>query len=311
VAKLEASQDVCRSKVMALEDGSGEQQTVQVKLEGQISVERQLREQTVASLAHKVEGRVTELREQIDAKCELSAGEAKQEIAASFDALKDIITEERAAREKALENSASKGLADSEVRKLVTDICTKEREQAKILLSHAKQILDSDKVLRQRLQGVLQAEMVSKDELRDEMTRMLSMGSSRFPGPDVSTPRPDVCGTKPLDISSPNTFLQANPSASAPVGQLGSASVTPGRDQPVRMESHGLRRELSRGSSPLPPTRVSVSNLPQAHAWQSTTPSVPLQTPRTMAMHHASSQCLQQSPRGRTQALQSPRLQLP
>lgn len=65
-------------------------------------------------------------------------------------------------------------LADpkTELRQVVNDMCAKERDQTKQLLSRAKQILDTDEGLRQRLQTLLASQMVSRTDFTSEIDRL-------------------------------------------------------------------------------------------------------------------------------------------
>lgn len=112
------------------------------------------------------------------ASCACTAIEVKQEMSACFDALKGIITEERKSRKDAFKSleadlkSGALGCSSNEIKKLVADLCEKEREQAKALLEHVKQISDSDKVMRQRLGVVLHSDLVTKDDFSNEINRL-------------------------------------------------------------------------------------------------------------------------------------------
>jgi hypothetical protein len=59
-----------------------------------------------------------------------------------------------------------------ELRQLVADICAKEREPTKVMLERARQILENDDALRQKLQALLQTEVVSKADFASEAQRL-------------------------------------------------------------------------------------------------------------------------------------------
>lgn len=197
---------------------------------------------------------MAQLRDHVAMKCDSCAeschgksGEVQQDMVASLSALKEIMAEERASREENLqslrEEFGQKSFAsDAQLKKLVTDLCAKEREQAKSLLAHAKQILESDEVLRQRLQSVLQCEMVSKEEFLEEI-RSLRQAM-----------RTDV----------------ADPAARFQALQQGEAPLRSARGRPPSTAS--VARLESRGSSPLPPSRTPGVQL--APTWQAATAPV-------------------------------------
>lgn len=258
----------------------------------QLLAEQHRREQNVSGLVHKVD------------TCDAKSGAAQQEVSASFDALKDIMAEERAAHEASLTSLADSlrhefgqmefnrsSANDAQVKKLVTELCAKEREQAKTFLAQAKQILESDEVLRQRLQTVLQFEMVTKDEFAEEIKNLRRGASAAYPSQtpqhapqtcsrNVSPVRDRLPTTQFLPASSREQLTPAN--AREPSVQIGSKYSSPPRERPPSTasifqanagSSVSVSRQQSRGSSPLPPTRLTSVGLPPA-GWQTATTPV-------------------------------------
>lgn len=87
------------------------------------------------------------------------------------------IAHERTAREQQIRGAFSElreGFNEqrTELRQMVADMCQQEREQTKTMVARARQILDSDESLRQRLQSLLETEMITKDEFKGEFQRL-------------------------------------------------------------------------------------------------------------------------------------------
>lgn len=59
-----------------------------------------------------------------------------------------------------------------ELRQLVADCCSQEREQTQAVVARARQILDTDDALRQKLNSFLQTEIVSKADFAAETQRL-------------------------------------------------------------------------------------------------------------------------------------------
>lgn len=219
------------------------------KLEDQISRERQLREASCAELVHKVQSLkndAVELKEDISSKFWDWPGKARtvnQEISVKFDALKAIRGDEKSSRETDLSTPERSTMKDStgctaaEVQRLVADLCSKERAQAKTLLSRAKQILDSDEALRERLGEVLQCEMVSKPEFLEEIARLWQRVNSE---------------TYPSTSSIQQQVVSSTPS-------IGSIVSPRGHEGIVRRESVGARRDGRGASPPVQPSRAIAS----------------------------------------------------
>lgn len=245
-AKVERSLASFTEDIKTLEGASADRLSSQLQLQDQISMERQLREQTFADQAMEV----------------------KQEFSACFEALKDIITEERALRENALtslENDLKNGASGctlNEVKRLMGDMCAKEREQVKTLLGHAKNMLDSDEALRAKLEAVLQSEMVTKAEFFNEINRLWqtvqcetcpSIGFSKDSSSCSVTLDRD-CVTRTCAVSpTRETRGSSSPPKRSSVAFMASLHSTPTGSYTPR------KIQLAQGSgwTPLPPSRVS------------------------------------------------------
>jgi hypothetical protein len=86
------------------------------------------------------------------------------------EAIVEHIAKERASREEQISVSILE--VKTELQTWVRAAFDEEFNQTKTLLARARQILDSDETLRSRLQSLLQTEMVSKSEFRQETQKL-------------------------------------------------------------------------------------------------------------------------------------------
>jgi hypothetical protein len=224
------------------------------------------------------------------AACSFLSGEVSRKISSNFDAFEKVMADERSRRQKS-ESDLEQRLVESiesmvtDMRKtvgdMVSEICGKERDQAKALLSHAQQMLESDTVLRDRLHRVLQREMVSKDEFLEEVGRLwknMTTETGTTPVRILSVPRTASLGSTSLapgvERQRSGTQAESRPLSVPRTASLGSTNLTPG---PERQRS-GTQAE-SRGSSPLNPNRVRAASLA---AYASRAPVIAQQSPRSV-----------------------------
>jgi len=84
--------------------------------------------------------------------------------------IREKIATERSSREEHVSVSVLE--VKTELQQWVRDAFDEEFNQTKTMLARARQILDSDETLRARLQSLLQTEMVSKNEFRQETQKI-------------------------------------------------------------------------------------------------------------------------------------------
>jgi hypothetical protein len=104
-------------------------------------------------------------------------GVLQEKIIQSLGQQEELLSKEKLAREA--HEASLEARIDAESRKLeanlkhlLTDTCNREREQTKTLLGKARQILESDEALRERLQSLLGCEMVTRADFTSETARL-------------------------------------------------------------------------------------------------------------------------------------------
>jgi len=203
----------------------------------------------------------------------------KTSIATHQEAIQSQLANERVSREQQIRGAMTEVrdiISDQkvEMHRLVRETCEKERDQTKTMLARARQILDSDESLRDRLQTLLQTEMVSKAEFSDAMQDLkvvrpvrksvspakprpgsggaLIMGSVPSPGSLTARPRGERSqspGRPPQALNAQRPLLSMTPqmpgpplfpmAGPPPFGMVPMTSMVPAGMVPVPLSPRG------------------------------------------------------------------------